>query len=182
MKITDPSNENNINVINAVKEPFFAILIFSFSGNLSVIIIKIGEIPIGFIRVNKVVRQKIEEVEERDRIRNFQPPVSGEMIMDHFNLRPCKEIGLIKEAIKEAILEGEIPNEYNAAFDLMKKKGSEIGLESPKSKICNTIDESKNILNDIGLPLIIRPSFTLGGSGGGVAKTEKEYFQIEKSE
>ena len=78
----------------------------------------------------KVVRQKIVEVEERDRIRNFQPPVTGEMIMEHFNLRPCKEIGLIKEAIKEAILEGEIPNEYNAAFDLMIKKGSEIGLES----------------------------------------------------
>ena len=54
------SNENNINVINAVKEPFFAILIFSFCGNLSVIIINIGEIPIGFIRVNKVVRQKIK--------------------------------------------------------------------------------------------------------------------------
>ena len=78
----------------------------------------------------KVVRQKIVEVEERDRIRNFQPPVTGEMIMEHFNLRPCKEIGLIKEAIKEAILEGEIPNEYNAAFNLMIKKGSEIGLES----------------------------------------------------
>ncbi len=78
----------------------------------------------------KVVRQKIKEVEDRDRIRNFQPPVSGKMIMDHFNLKPCKEIGLIKEAIKEAILEGEIPNEYNAAFDLMTKKGSEIGLES----------------------------------------------------
>ena len=64
---------------------------------------------------------------------------------------------------------------------LFKKNMSEIGLESPKSKICNTIDESKNILNDIGLPLIIRPSFTLGGSGGGVAKTEKEYFQIVKN-
>ena len=50
--------------------------------------------------------------------------------MNHFNLRPCKEIGLIKEAIKEAILEGEIPNEYNAAFELMLKKGSEIGLEA----------------------------------------------------
>ncbi len=78
----------------------------------------------------KLVRQKIVEVEERDRIRNFQPPVTGEMIMEHFNLKPCKEIGLIKEAIKEAILEGEIPNEYNAAFDLMIKKGGEIGLES----------------------------------------------------
>ena len=78
----------------------------------------------------KIVREKIKEVEERDRIRNFQPPVTGEMIMNHFNLRPCKEIGLIKEAIKEAILEGDIPNEYEAAFALMMKKGSEIGLEA----------------------------------------------------
>ena len=77
----------------------------------------------------KIVRAKIKEVEERDRIRNFQPPVTGEMIMEFFNLRPCKEIGLIKEAIKEAILEGEIPNEYNAAFKLMIKKGGEIGLQ-----------------------------------------------------
>ncbi len=81
----------------------------------------------------KIVRGKIKEVEERDRIRNFQPPVSGEMIMEFFNLRPCKEIGLIKEAIKEAILEGEIPNEYNAAFKLMIKKGGEIGL-APNEK------------------------------------------------
>ena len=78
----------------------------------------------------KLVRKKIKEVEERDRVRNFQPPVTGEMIMNHFNLRPCKEIGIIKEAIKEAILEGEIPNEYRAAFALMIKKGKEIGLEA----------------------------------------------------
>ena len=78
----------------------------------------------------KIVREKIKEVEERDRVRNFQPPVTGKIIMNHFNLRPCKEIGMIKEAIKEAILEGEIPNEYNAAFALMIKKGIEIGLEA----------------------------------------------------
>ena len=76
----------------------------------------------------KIVRKKIEEVEERDHIRNFQPPVSGELIMESFGLGPCKAIGQIKEAIKEAILEGVIPNEPKAAFELMKEEGKKLGL------------------------------------------------------
>lgn len=76
----------------------------------------------------KLVRQKIVEVEERDHIRNFQPPISGEDIMKAFNIKPSKEIGIIKETIKEAVLEGAIPNEYEAAYQLMLKKGEKLGL------------------------------------------------------
>ena len=74
------------------------------------------------------VRQKIKEVEERDHVRNFQPPISGELIMETFSLKPCREIGLIKDSIKEAILEGEIANDYDEAYSFMVKKAESLGL------------------------------------------------------
>ncbi len=88
--------------------------------------------PKKFKRYHKnfeLVREKIKEVEERDRVRNFQPPITGEEIMKAFNLKPCREIGQIKEAIKNAILDGVIPNEHQASYDFMIKKGQELGLK-----------------------------------------------------
>jgi putative nucleotidyltransferase with HDIG domain len=76
-----------------------------------------------------LVRQKIIEVEERDHVRKFQPPISGEQIMELFNLQPGREIGSLKEAVKEAILEGHIPNEFDAALAFVTKKAIKMGLK-----------------------------------------------------
>lgn len=81
-----------------------------------------------YIENFKHVRKKIAEVEERDHLRNFQPPISGDEIMKYFKLGPCKRVGDIKNAIKEAILEGEIPNDKDKAWEYMIKIGKEIGI------------------------------------------------------
>ena len=83
-----------------------------------------------YLKNFREVRKRLKQVEESDRIRNFQPPVDGQQIMEYFELSPGPEIGKIKEAIKEAILEGEIENEYEAAHEFMLKKGAELGLSS----------------------------------------------------
>jgi len=87
-----------------------------------------------YLRNFKIVRNKIIEVEERDNIRNFQPPVTGKEIMETFNLKPCKAIGQIKEAIKEAILEGDINNNYDEAYNIMLKEGKKLGLSTNEKR------------------------------------------------
>ena len=75
------------------------------------------------------VRQKLKDVEERDSIRNFQPPVTGELIMQTFRISPSKEVGIIKDKIKDAILDGDIRNDYDEAHAMMLKLGAELGLK-----------------------------------------------------
>ena len=75
------------------------------------------------------IQSGLKEIEEKDAIRNFQPPVSGELIMEIFNLSPSREVGIIKDAIKDAILDGEIHNDFDEAYNFMLKKAEELGLQ-----------------------------------------------------
>ncbi|MDQ3190489.1 MAG: CCA tRNA nucleotidyltransferase [Bacteroidota bacterium] len=85
----------------------------------------------------ELVREKLKEVEEKDQLKNWQPPVSGEEIMEAFGISPSKEVGLIKNAIREAVLEGEVKNDYQEVYNFMLNKGVEMGLEIKKLKTKN---------------------------------------------
>lgn len=86
----------------------------------------------GFRENYQLVRQKLVDIEEKDRIRNFQPPVDGVEIMERFHLQPCKEVGVLKMALKDAILDGIVPNEHDAALAFVDAKACELGLEPSK--------------------------------------------------
>jgi len=76
------------------------------------------------------LKTKLKEVEEQDQLRNWQPPITGALIMETFDLKPSRTVGEIKDTIRDAILDGDIPNDYDAAFELMLKRGAELGLKT----------------------------------------------------
>ena len=86
-----------------------------------------------FLNNFQIVRQKLKDIEEKDRIRNFQPPVNGEEIMRIFNLAPCAEVGTLKSAVKDAILDGVIPNEHDAALQYILECAAKMGITPQNS-------------------------------------------------
>jgi poly(A) polymerase len=85
-----------------------------------------------FLENFEMVRKKLQEVEEKDRIRNWQPPITGEMIMETFNLKPCKMVGDLKNMIREAILDDEIENNFDSAWSFMLEKAAAMNLKPVK--------------------------------------------------
>ncbi|MEI8007822.1 MAG: hypothetical protein WCI48_16570, partial [Bacteroidota bacterium] len=100
----------------------------------------------------ELVRVKLKEIEAKDNLRNWQPPVSGEVIMSVFGMEPCRQVGIIKTAIREAILEGTIHNNFEEAYQLMLTEGEKLGLVVVKQWLTDSgekliSDEAKSQIN-----------------------------------